>query len=90
MEKSLLSILEREQKLVLGREACDDMIRHIRRQTNVIYGYEIDCEARNRDLRRMSERMDDEIAKRAKIEEELEIIRNEMREYFQELIKSGA
>lgn len=73
MEKYLLSILEREKKLVLEREACGKEIDRLYNELS--------------DSERLFEKVDDQIVKCYKIEEDLELVRIEMREYFQELLK---
>ena len=76
MDRYLLSILEREKKLVLEKESCDEEVKRLCNELG--------------DSKRLFEKVDDQLVKHSKIDEELRIVRNEMREYFQELFKGGA
>lgn len=75
MEKTLLSILDREESLVLELEAYDDAMKILCRDFDKIDGF--------------FEQADEVAIKRAAIAEELRNVRNEIRAYFRELFIGG-
>ena len=76
MEKTLLSILDKEESLVLEMEAYDDAMKILFRDFDKVDGF--------------FEQADELAVRRAKVEAELRNVRNEIRAYFRELFMGGA
>lgn len=85
--KSLISILNREEKLIEEIYRLDCGMDIFKRDLSMAMRYGFDCDTHRSGIKRIREIIDDLYAEKSKCQEELEICRGEMREYFKELFK---
>lgn len=85
--KSLISILNREEKLIEEIYRLDCSMYTFKKDLAMAMRYGVDCDTHRSAIKRIREIIDSLHVEKSKDQEELEICRGEIREYFKELFK---
>lgn len=87
--RALLELLNNEKDIVTNIEKCDWQAVEYDKQRAEIEAISIDCDYKTNDLKRLDEKMVELSHKRLAYRDDLELIRNEIRDYFSMLIGKG-
>lgn len=83
--KSLMSILEDEDKVVKNIHLANSLAERYEEELNHVYAYPIECNAKKEDIKRYMALVEKHRAEVAEYEEKLIAIRNEFKNYIMQL-----
>ena len=84
--KSLMSILEDEDKVVRNIRLANSLAERYEEELNHVYAYPIECNAKKEDIKHYTTLVEKHRAEAAEYEENLIAIRDELKNYIMQLL----